>query len=404
MSILFGHPAGSPFSYNAALAHFETGQLEAFCVPWMPSLATLRLIDLIKPLGCKAQRLRRRHFPPLAKAPKIQGRAEELQRLVIRALGWGDDDRLAGQANEWLMRIMVRECRRSSVTAVHAYEDCSLWPFAEARRFGKACIYDMPIGYYPAWEKMEAELARRYADWLPAEGLVSSRYVRPEQKRQEMELADLVLVPSTFAEDTIRAFHPNKCLARAPYGVDLNFWSRGANKPRDETLRFIYAGQLSIRKGIPGLIDAWERATLRDAELRLVGAWKLADSKRASLPPGVRWCPPCSPQALRDHYRDADVFVFPSFFEGFGLVLLEAMACGLPAIASHATAGPDIMTEGSGSLILPDDLESLIENLRWFDKNRDRLREMSRVARAQAERCGWQNYRRRVTEAVAPFV
>src|SRR5262249_15551731 len=162
--------------------------------PWMPSVTTLRVLEGIEPLRAVTQRLSRRHFSPLTKAPKIQGRAGELRRLLIRAVGRGDD-RLSNEANDWLMRTMTRECRRSRVTAVHAYEDCSLWQFAEAKRLGKACVYDMPIGYYPAWKTTEAELARRYVDWLPIGGLPSSRFVRPEQKREEMNLADLVLVP-----------------------------------------------------------------------------------------------------------------------------------------------------------------------------------------------------------------
>ena len=73
MSILLGHPTGSPFSHHAALAHFEAGRLELFCVPWMPSLTTLRVLERIKPLRLMTQRLSRRNFPPLAKAPKSSG-------------------------------------------------------------------------------------------------------------------------------------------------------------------------------------------------------------------------------------------------------------------------------------------------------------------------------------------
>lgn len=403
MSVLFGHPTGNPNSHHAALAHFEAGRLEAFCVPWMPSSRTLRLLQCFGSLQPMVGRLSRRHFARLAKAPKIQGRVGELRRLLTRALGRGDE-RLSYEANDWLMRTMRRECARSAVTAVHAYEDCSLWQFAEAKGLGKACIYDMPIGYYPAWERTQAELVRRFADWLPASGLASNRYVRPEQKRLEMSLADLTLVPSSFVEKTIRIFHPYKMLARAPYGVDLDFWTPGVKRQGLGPLRFIFAGQLSLRKGIPGLLEAWEKAALRDVELELVGPWQLAEGRRSSLPHGVTWRPPCSPEALRERYRAAGVFVFPSFFEGFGLVLLEAMACGLPAIATEATAGPDVMTEACGRLIPTGNLDALVESLRWFDKNREQLPELSRAARAQAERYTWQNYRRCVTEAVAPFV
>ena len=403
MTILFGHPAGNPNSHHAALAHFETGRLEAFCVPWMPSLLTLRLLEHIDSLRPVAGRLSRRNFSSLAGAVTVQGRAGEFRRLLIRAFG-GGDERLSYEANDWLMCTMARECQRPAVTAVHAYEDCSLRQFAQAKHLGKACIYDMPIGYYPVWQRTQAELARRYIDWLPAGGVPSNRYVRPEQKSQELEWADLTLVPSSFAETTIRAFYPYKTIARAPYGVDIDFWKSETKAQRIGPLRFIYAGQLSLRKGIPGLLEAWEKAGLRDAELELVGQWQLAEKKRVSLPIGVTCRPPCSPEELRERYRAADVFVFPSFFEGFGLVLLEAMACGLPAIASEATAGPDVITEACGRLVPTGSTEALVECLRWFDKNREQLPALSQAARAKAESCSWNNYRRSVTEAVAPFV
>ena len=403
MNILFGHPSGGPFSHQAALAHFEAGRLEAFCVPWMPSALTLRLLERVAPLRPMVQRLARRHFAPLTAAPKVQGRIGELRRLAMRALGRGDES-LSYEANDWLMRTMGKECGRPAVTAVHSYEDCSLWQFEEAKRLGKACVYDLPIGYHPAWEQTQAELVRKYADWLPTGGLPSSRYVRPEQKRREMELADVVLVPCSFVEHTIRAFYPHKNVARAAYGVDLDFWRPPAKKPERDRLRFIYAGQLSLRKGIPMLLHAWEAAALDNAELELVGMWQLAQSKRIALPRGVNWRRACSREELRQRYQTADAFVFPSFFEGFGLVLLEAMACGLPAIASEATAGPDVLIPACGRLVPTGDLEALVESLRWFEQHPGQLPGMSRAARGQAERCTWESYRRCVTEAVAPFV
>ena len=308
------------------------------------------------------------------------------------------------QGDRWLMRTMARECHRSTVRAVHAYENCSLWQFMEAKRLGKACVYDMPICYYAAREKTQAELRRKYPDWLPPNWSPAAHDRLRERKRQEMMLADLTLVPSSYAEATIREFYPHKEIALAPYGVDAEFWTPGPiNKPPGP-LRFIYAGQVSLRKGIPVLIEAWSKAGLRDAELALVGSWILADSKRRSLPPGVKWFPPCSSRALRDRYRESDVFVFPSFAEGFGLVLLEAMACGLPAIASEASIGPEIITAGCGFISSSGDLDRLVELLRWFDRNRDKLPTMSREARAKAARWTWSNYRSLVKGAVSKLV
>jgi glycosyltransferase involved in cell wall biosynthesis len=401
MSILFGHPTGNPNSHNAALAHLEAGLLECLCVPWMPSTATIRALSLIQPLRPLAQRLARRQFAPLSQVPKVQGRVGEACRLLMRASGVGGDD---DEGNRWLMRTMARECHRSTVTAVHAYEDCSLWQFMVAKRLGKACVYDMPICYYPTREKIHAELHQKYPDWLPPNWSPTVHDTPEEQKRQEMTLADLTLVPSRYVEATIREFYPHKDIARAPYGVDAEFWTPGQiNKPPGP-LRFIYAGHASLRKGTPLLIEAWSKAELRDAELALVGPWILADSKRRSLPPGIKWFPPCSSHALRDRYRESDVFVFPSFAEGFGLVLLEAMACGLPAIASEATIGPEIITADSGFITPAGDLDRLVELLRWFDRHRDELPVMGREARAQAARCTWSNYRSLVIGAVSKLV
>jgi alpha-maltose-1-phosphate synthase len=403
MSVLFGHPTGNPNSHNAALAYFEAGILERFCVAWMPSAKTLDILKGFRSLRPLAQRLERRQFAPLAHVPKAQGRAMEACRLLTRALGW-DGYRPIYQANRWLMRTMARECRRPTVTAVHSYEDCSLWPFIEAKRLNKACVYDLPSPFYPPWEKAQVELSRKYSDWMPSNCLPATYDVTLEQKRKEMELADLTLVASRYSEATLREFYPHKEIARTPYGVDVEFWTPAPTQKQSEPLRFIYAGNVSVRKGAPLLIEAWSKAGLRDAELTLVGSWGLAESKLRSLPAGITWIPPCSPQFLRDQYRESHVFVFPSHSDGFGLVLLEAMACGLPAIASEASIGPEIITPDCGFITPTGDLDQLVELLRWFDRYREKLPVMGRQARAQAACYTWRNYRSLVIRAVSKLV
>jgi glycosyltransferase involved in cell wall biosynthesis len=403
MTVLFGHPTGNANAHHAALAHFEAGRLEAFCVPWMPSGLALHLMEQLGVLEPTARRLARRHFAPLRDAPKVQGRIGEMRRLLTRALG-GNHTRLSYEANDWLMRTMSYECRRSAVTAVHAYEDCSAWQFAEGKRLGKACIYDMPIGYYPAWEQTQLELARRYRDWLPTGGLPSQRYVRPEQKRLEMQLADLVIVPSNFAANTVREFHADMHVALAPYGIDTAMWRRNTERRPDDVITFIFAGQCSLRKGIPLLLDAWRAAGLKHAKLRLVGSWQLAEIKRKTLPPQVGWTGHVSSHQLLTYYEKADVFVFPTYFEGRALVVGEALSSGLPVLTTPASGWQDVIDTGCGRTTPIGNLDGLVESLRWFEKHREQLPAMSRAAREQAVRTTWENYRRCVTQAVASFV
>jgi glycosyltransferase involved in cell wall biosynthesis len=291
MTILIGHPTGTPFSHHAALAYWEQGLLESFCVPWMPSLATLRLLATIQPLRPMVRRFSRRYFPALGEAPKIQGRLAEVRRLTLRALGYNADP-FTREANDWLMRIMARECGRSAVTAIHAYEDCSLLQFEKAKRHGKACIYDMPIAYHAKWESIEAALLAKYRDWLPRAEV--SRPANRQRKVAEMELADLVLAPSQFVADTIHEFYPGKKIALAPYGIDLTQWPAPRQGGAQDELAFLFVGHCSLRKGVPLLIEAWRAANVRGARLDLVGAWQLTEDKKRNLPPGCSWHGPVS--------------------------------------------------------------------------------------------------------------
>jgi glycosyltransferase involved in cell wall biosynthesis len=404
VSILFGHPTGNPNSHHAALAHFERGRLEAFVVPWMPTPSEQTLLNQLPGTQKLVSRLHRRYFEPLMVAPRIEGRMLEVLRLLRRALSRGaDDERLAYEANDWLMRTMARECRRAKVSAVHSYEDCSLWQFEEAERLGKARIYDMPIGYYPAWQDLEKELASSCRDWLPSTGISSRRFVRPEQKKREMELANLVLAPSRFVEKTIQRYVDKPC-AIASYGVNSDFWTPASSRLPGNQLRFLFAGQVSLRKGVHILLEAWRKANLPEAELKMVGRWDLADSVRRLISGNITYVPPCSHLELREHYRSADVFVFPSFFEGFGLVLLEAMACGLPFIASDSSgAGPDLAHTGAGYIVPTGDCEALLATLQKISNRRDSLPQMRIAARAKACKCSWKRYREAVSNAVAPF-
>jgi glycosyltransferase involved in cell wall biosynthesis len=288
------------------------------------------------------------------------------------------------------------------VTAVHSYEDCSLWSFQEARKLGKACIYDMPIGYYPAWQDTQHTLLKKFSDWVGEGSHRSAPYTRPEQKIKEMEIADLVLAPSTFVARTIIPF-VEKRVEIAKYGVDSNRWNPRTGDRKPGPLRFVFAGQLSVRKGIPLLLNAWRAAAMKDATLTLIGAWNLAHKAARSLPPGVTHIGPLSSSELLRQYHLADVFVFPSYFEGWGLVLTEAMACGLPLLTTEATGAPDF-ADGSCARIVPTgDVDRLVDELRWYSSNRDQIQPMGRAARAKAETLTWDSYRIQVARAVAPY-
>jgi glycosyltransferase involved in cell wall biosynthesis len=93
--------------------------------------------------------------------------------------------------------------------------------------------------------------------------------------------------------------------------------------------------------------------------------------------------------------------VFPSLFEGFGLVLLEAMSCGVPVIATPNGAAPDFVTDGEDGFIVPiRDPEAVAEKLEILVRDRDRLAAMSEAAMRTAARHSWTRYRERLVTTV----
>ncbi len=132
-----------------------------------------------------------------------------------------------------------------------------------------------------------------------------------------------------------------------------------------------FAGRLDERKGVPLLMEAWTKLIAASPEprpvLRIAGAGPLRDALRIwqrALPhPGsvelLGWV-----EDMPEFHRLVDVLVCPSYYEGFGLVAAEAMACGRPVIASRASSLPELVVDGeTGRLIPPDDADALRDAL-----------------------------------------
>ena len=114
-----------------------------------------------------------------------------------------------------------------------------------------------------------------------------------------------------------------------------------------------------------------------------------------------RWVPSQPHAEVLEEMTRHDVFVFPSLFEGFGLVLLEAMSRGLPVITTEHTAGPDFLSHGVDGFVIPiRSTDSIVEHLELLARDRELLDEMKQAAVATAAKHSWEDYRRRLREVV----
>jgi glycosyltransferase involved in cell wall biosynthesis len=171
------------------------------------------------------------------------------------------------------------------------------------------------------------------------------------------ETADRFGVP----EARIEVIHSGPGLTELP-ADDVN------GLPVPESPYFLYIGDLTVRKNVPFLVRAFDRANV-DASLLLVGraddgyAEVTAEIERASRADRVRVIEQASDREVDSLYRSAIALVMPSLYEGFGFTLLEAMARGCPVLASDIPAFREV--SGTGALLVPLDEEE-----RWADSLR----------------------------------
>jgi glycosyltransferase involved in cell wall biosynthesis len=156
----------------------------------------------------------------------------------------------------------------------------------------------------------------------------------------------------------------------------------------------LYVGNLRKSKNTPGLIAAYEMLKARRPDappLVLAGHNSLSSLTALTLPPGVRMLGAVRSDHLPVLYRNALFFCFPSFYEGFGLPPLEAMAHGAPVIASHRASLPDVC--GDAALYVdptsPDDIAAKMTELILKPELRERLK---KAGARNIQRFSWKTF------------
>lgn len=216
-----------------------------------------------------------------------------------------------------------------------------------------------------------------------------------EKERAEYDAADAILVPSAFARRSfIKAGVSENKVHAIPFGVNTSTFRRSGT--RDDRFRILFVGQLSVRKGLHVLLEAFRKADLRNATLVLVGAEQpetrslLSRSGVAS----VEITGPLGQPDIVSQMSRASVFVLPSIEDGFGLVMAEAMACGCPVIASENTGAVDLFSNGEEGVIVPvGDADALAESLtRLYDDTTLRDAMAEKALRRVVKIGGWDSY------------
>lgn len=220
---------------------------------------------------------------------------------------------------------------------------------------------------------------------------------------EETRMARHWLAASTFTRQTLEENGiPGKDIQVIPYGVDLQrFHDAPGLGSTKGPLKLLFVGTINQRKGIKYLLEALRLLPGRHVELTVCG--RAVDDLRLfrSFVSQVRVRPSVSHAELVHAYRSSDLFVFPSIAEGFGHVLLESLACGLPVLSTTHTAAPDLLTEGEDGWVVPPRRPDLLaERIEWALAHRPALYDMKTAARRKAEQFTWDQFRQGVVRAV----
>ena len=156
--------------------------------------------------------------------------------------------------------------------------------------------------------------------------------------------------------------------------------------------RILSAGRLTKQKGYDFLLQAWARISKKyptwridifghgDMETtlnRMIIDYKLSDCTRINE----------QSDNIYEEYETSSIFVLSSRYEGFGLVLVEAMSCGVPCISFDCPNGPaELITHGEDGLLVPlGDIEKLAESIEWMITHEEERLRMSNKARQKAK-------------------
>jgi glycosyltransferase involved in cell wall biosynthesis len=291
-----------------------------------------------------------------------------------------EHDRRVGQ---WAL-TQLRELRPD---AIYLFTQVALETLRWAKAQGIPTMLDNPNGHICNFQRVvDAESQR----WVGKKFHGHPIQLMVDRVEEEYALADMNRVYADWGLRSMTGLGvPERKLVRLQQTVNLDKFTP-AKQPftaAQGPLRICYAGSLDLRKGFVYLLRAVRAVGSDRVRLRIVGA--TGDRACAQLLAREREglaieCAPGDPLAV---YRDAELFVLPTLEDGLPFVLVEALACGLPAIVTEQAGAGECVRQGvSGWRVPAGNVDALVAAIEDALAHRQDLPAMGRQAREDVER------------------
>jgi glycosyltransferase involved in cell wall biosynthesis len=276
----------------------------------------------------------------------------------------------------------------NSYSTMIGYEESCVQSFRKAKEKGIITVLDLSQVHYRTIDS----ISQKYPVFNQMYSNKKLRDKINKIKQEELELADYVICLSDFAKGTLvdQGFNAQKIFT-AYLGFDPYKFQPKKNYSLTGKLKIVFAGTLTRRKGLDLLLEASLQLSEK-VDLTLIGPMADAGDLLNSYQGKYEWQPYVDQEELNILLNQSDLFVFPSYLDSWAMVVIEAMACGLPVIVSENTGAKEAVVNNSGFIIPAGNTDILKEKINYFYTNRSELKTMGENARTASLAYTWENY------------
>ncbi|WP_026899005.1 glycosyltransferase family 4 protein [Daejeonella oryzae] len=405
MKCIVSHPNIAPYIKESVLAYQEHGLLKKFRTTYFQHPEYPFTRSLIRFFPQFEKEFKRRNIEEIA-YQHLKGHPffEMLRVFSARTLHPWIENRI-WEKSEYNFDRWVASTLRSDIQWVHTYEHAALWTLLKAKKMGITSFHEQSSQHHQFLLKIIKEQLALYPELncISTKLMLDNQAVKSEiRKDRELKECNYILCNSQFTSITLeQAGIFRKKILVIPYGfpeVKSPKTERGGMKTT-----FLFSGNQCLRKGIHLLYKAWIACNFdpSKAELIIVGKNQLPESIRQGLPSSVQFIHNIPHQDMMELYNLADVFVFPTLADGFGMVISEAMSKGVPVITTYNSGGPDVIEHNkNGFLVEAGNVEAFAEQMKWCFEHPQATRQIGIRAMETAAAYPWKAYRKKLVEVV----
>ncbi len=387
---------------NSLIALHERNLLSGFCTDfWLPDGALSQRLINLSPHSVREQFTKARCPKIPSTLAKVDPKSLWYTFLVKTHRFQGKQaQRIYRVQGESLSRATQRLAHRHRASAVFAYSYYAAWTFDGLDRSIRRLMYQVHP-YAPAIRAI-------YEDILKTDSPLGHLLLQDGEMGLDLELAaalergpkmaDKIFANSSFSRRTLIEFGiPAERVSVIPLGADLKRFAFGSGPPTGR-LRILFLGNVSGRKGIGILLEAWKQLNTRSVELIIAGSVPDDRLLRDALNNSGATVLGRVDDATAVHlFQTSSLFCMPSLIEGFGLVYLQSLSCGTPVLGTENTVVPDILASAPsvGFVARAGSIDDLAETLESILSYPDALAEVRDRCRMAASRYTWEAYRQR---------